>query len=64
MLSEVQKFTLNVVGTYILEKKINRLIIRLPYNIKEDKESDKIMCVNKRRFEFRFIVCTINFAKI
>lgn len=64
MLSEVQKFTLNVVGTYILEKKINRLFIRLPYNIKEDKESDKIMCVNKRRLEFSFIVCTINFAKI
>lgn len=56
MLSEVQKFTLNVVGTYILEKKINRLFIRLPYNIKDDKESDKIMCVNKRRLEFSFIV--------
>lgn len=64
MLSEVQKFTLNVVGTYILGKKINRLFIRLPYNIKEDKESDKIMCVNKRRLEFSFIACTINFAKI
>lgn len=64
MLGEFQQFTLNVVGTYILEKKINRLFIRLPYNIKEDKESDKIMCVNKRRLEFSFIVCTINFAKI
>lgn len=64
MISEVQQFTLNVVGTYILKKKIKRLCIRQPHNIKEDKESDKIMCVNKRRLEFSFIVCTINFAKI
>lgn len=49
---------------YFEKKKIKRLCIRLPYDIKEDKESDKIMCVNKRRIEFSFIVCTINFAKI
>lgn len=47
MLSEVQQFTLNVVGTYFL-KKIKRLCIRVPYNFKDDKLSDKIVCGNKR----------------
>lgn len=49
---------------YFEKKKIKRLCIRLLYDIKEDKESDKIMCVNKRCIEFSFIVCMINFVKI